>query len=173
MKNLSEAQKERIAVMLDKGIERDIEDTINDCGIYDFIQDAMLLKDYMLNMVTLNNIISDMENCPVNDDDLRRHHDNYVEALVYGLDQNNDGYDKSWQHEAIAVLYLLGEKELVEKWTEMYGYTKEDYMETVSDIESMTYGTECEKVSDLVKEYDSLREELGLNIGKEQDREER
>jgi hypothetical protein len=171
MKDLNEAQKERIVVMLDKGIERDIEDTINDCGIYDFIQDAMLLKDYMLNMVTLKDIMSDMDNPPADNERLRVLHENYVDALSKDLKENLDNYDKSWQYESIAVLYLLGEKELAEEWAEKYGYSKEDYMETVTDIESMTYGSSLEKVSDLVKQYDSLQ--IGLDVSKEQDGEER
>ena len=173
MKDLNEAQKERIAVMLDKGINRDIEDTIDGYGIYDFIQDAMLLKDHMLNMVTLKDIMSDMENPPVDNEGLRILHEKYVNALSEDLKENLDNYDKSWQYESIAVLYLLGEKELAEEWTEKYGYSKEDYMETVTEIESWTYGSSLEKVSDLVKRYDDLREQIGLDINKEQDREER
>lgn len=37
-------------------------------------------------------------------------------------------------------------------------------METVTDIESMTYGSSLEKVSDLVKQYDSLQ--IGLDVNK-------
>lgn len=168
---LKEIQKEYLAFTLSASIRQDIKDAVEDTGIYGFVSDAMLLRDYMLNMTTLDTILDDIEaDIPhLDNDDMKELHETYVKALEDDLEAYLNDSDQSWQHEDIAVLYLLGEKDLVEKWSKAYGYSEKDYMETVQDIKSMTYGSSLEKMSDLIKEYDVLRDKIGLNNEKEQE----